>query len=404
MKSKDDNGLKIFRRMSGLIASVIISSLLLNCHFDNTSGQYSYRQPENINDGLEVGSLEEASIDEGIIDKAVGRIISGKNDAVHSMLIYRNNMLVLEEYFQGFKYQWDAPYYQGKWVQWDITMKHQIMSCTKSVTSACINIAIEQGFIKDVDQSIFDYLPNHQQYNSGQKSDITIEHLLTMTSGLEWDEWHAPHGTAANDIDRLYFECSNDPLSCVLERTLIHSPGESFNYNGGGIITLGEILRNATGQDLIEFSKHHLFGPLGIDSIKWDCYPNGIVEAGGGLHLRPRDMLKIGVTYLNNGVWNGERIISADWVTKSAEVYRNNSGIRLPIEDSGKNGYGYTWWTSEVGNSGNITKMYRANGWGGQVIMVFPELNMVVVFTGGNYVNRSSLFEIIERYVLPAVN
>ena len=129
------------------------------------------------------------------------------------------------------------------------------MSCTKSVVSACICIAIEKGFIKSVHQSVFDYLSKHQQFNTGEKSAITIEHLLTMSSGLQWNEWNAPHGTSANDIDRLYFECYDDPLYCVLKRPLVSSPGESFTYNGGGIITLGEILRNATGMNLIEFSK-----------------------------------------------------------------------------------------------------------------------------------------------------
>ena len=89
-------------------------------------------------------------------------------------------------------------------------------------------------------------------------------------------------------------------------------------------------------------------------------------------------------------------------IQKSSEIYNNNSGINLPIEDSGRNGYGYTWWISEVGKGGKKTHMFRANGWGGQVIMVLPEKEMVVVFTGGNYTSRSSLFHILERYILPA--
>jgi CubicO group peptidase (beta-lactamase class C family) len=181
-------------------------------------------------------------------------------------------------------------------------------------------------------------------------------------------------------------------------------PGESFTYNGGGIITLGEILRNATGMDLVEFSKRYLFEPLEIDTIDWAGFPNGEVEAGGGLRLLPRDMLKFGVTYLNGGTWNGEKIVSPDWVEKSSVIYRNNKKIKIPIEDSGKNGYGYTWWISEVGSGRHKTKMYRANGWGGQVIMVLPEKDMVVVFTAGNYTSRSSLFKILERFILPAVN
>ena len=389
--------------MKALLLPLIFSLMQISCSKD-FSDYYPYNPPVNLNDGLTTGTMEEVRIDTQKILKAAGKIQNGKYGEVHSMLIYRDHNLVFEEYFRGHRYQWDAPGYYGQEIRWDYSRYHQIMSCTKSITSACIGIAIEKGFIQSVHQSIFDYLPDHQQFNTGGKSDITIEHLLTMTSGLQWNEWNAPHGTSENDADRLYFECYNDPVYCVLERPLASTPGESFTYNGGGILTLGEILRNATGINLIEFSKEYLFRPLGIDSLQWDTYPNGEIEAASGLHLRPRDMLKLGVIYLNGGVWNGERIVPEDWVKKSSRVYGNNTSINIPIEDSGRNGYGYTWWISEVGSLGNKTTMYRANGWGGQVIMVFPELDMVVVFTGGNYTIRSSLFEIIERYVLPAVN
>lgn len=114
--------------------------------------------------------------------------------------------------------------------------------------------------------------------------------------------------------------------------------------------------------------------------------------------------MKFGVMYLNGGSWNGNGIISNSWVEKSSNQYRNNEKIRIPIEDSGKNGYGYSWWLSEVGKGGNKTKMFRANGWGGQVILVLPEKDMVVVFTGGNYSTRSGIFEILERFILPAIN
>jgi CubicO group peptidase (beta-lactamase class C family) len=387
-----------------LLALVISIFLLNNSCRNDIPHEYVYNRPPSLNDGLYVGTPEEVKMDSQLILKAAARIKDGKYGAVHSMLIYKDDRLVFEEYFPGYRYKWDAPYYIGEPVQWDLTMKHQIMSCTKSVTSACINIAIEKGFIKNVNQSIFDYLTDYHQFDSGLKSEITIEHLLTMTSGLSWDEWHAPHATAANDIDRLYIECSDDVLKCVLEKPVVSTPGSSFTYNGGGIITLGEILKNASGMDIKEFSERYLFSPLGVDSIQWDGFPDGELETAGGLHLRPRDMLKFGVMYLNRGVWNGERIISQDWVAKSAEIYANNSGIKIPIEDSGRNGYGYTWWISRVGHSGAKTKMYRANGWGGQVIMVLPEKRIVVVFTGGNYTSKSHLFKIIEQFILPSVN
>lgn len=381
-----------------------VLSLFNTCCDTDFVDHYPYIPPEGIHDGLGVGTLEEVGIDSQIILKSTGRIDQGKYGEIHSMLIYKDNLLVFEKYFEGHQFKWDAPGYYGEWVQWNKTMPHQIMSCTKSFVSACIGIAIDQGYIESVHQSVFDYLPNHQQYRTEGRENITIEHLLTMSSGLKWDEWNAAHATAANDIDRLYIECWENPLNCVLERPLVSKPGDAFTYNGGGMITLGEILKNAIGVNMIDFAKHNLFLPLGIDTIQWDTFPKGEVEAGGGLHLTPRDMVKFGVLYLNNGLWNGKQIINEEWVTKSSEVYRNNSGIKIPIEDSGKNGYGYTWWISEVGSGSHKTHMYRANGWGGQVIMVLPEKNTVVVFTGGNFNSKSHLFEILERFILPAIN
>ncbi len=119
------------------------------------------------------------------------------------MLIYRNDRLVFEEYFARHEFKWDAPGYYDPWLQWNRDLPHKIMSCTKSITSACICIAIEEGFIESVRQSIFDYLPEHQQFNSGGKQNITIEHLLTMSSGLKWNEWNAPHATAAKGYDEI---------------------------------------------------------------------------------------------------------------------------------------------------------------------------------------------------------
>jgi len=386
--------------------TILLISILcvfkVSCEQD-FSGNWPYHPPENINDGFDVGSLEEVNIDSQMILKAVGRIYQGKYKEVHSMLIYKDDMLVFEEYYQGHKYQWDAPGYYGELVYWNREMAHHIMSCTKSFTSACIGIAIDLGFIDNIHQSIFDYLPDHQYLKTNNREYITIEHLLTMTSGLAWNEWGAPHGTSANDIDRLYFECE-DPIVCVLERPWGAVPGQKFTYNGGGMVILGEILKNATNMNIDEFSMKYLFKPLGIDSTQWMQYSNGMFDAAGSLRLTPRDMMKLGVAYLNDGVWNGNRIISSAWVENSSNTYNQNKGIKIPIEDSGRNGYAYSWWTSDLSHSGEKIKMIRAGGWGGQSIMVFPELDMVVVFTGGNYAVKSSLYEIIERFIVPAIN
>jgi CubicO group peptidase (beta-lactamase class C family) len=126
-------------------------------------------------------------------------------------------------------------------------------------------------------------------------------------------------------------------------------------------------------------------------------------NAAGSLKLSPRAMLKFGVTYLNDGSWHGEHIVSSGWVEKSSLAYNNKVGLRVPGEDTGECGYAYSWWTNELSRSGDVLNMYRANGWGDQAIIVLPELDMVVVFTGGTYSSKSSLFALIEKYVLPAV-
>ena len=387
-----------------LLFVVLLTPFLLLNNCGTCNSQYTYQPPEEINDEIQVSSLTDVGMDSGIIAKGIKQIFCGKFNEIHSMLIYKDNHLVVEEYFAGYKYQWDAPNYQGEFVQWDREMLHPIMSCAKSYTSALIGIAIKKGFIKSVNQSIFDYLPDHQQFKSGGKENITIEHLLTMTSGLAWNEWGAAHGTSANDIDRIYFECSDDPITCVLERELLYTPGEVFNYNGGGIIILGEIINNASGLTVEEFAKTYLFKQLGINSSQWYQFNNGVYAIEGSLSLRPRDMLKFGILYLQNGIWQGKEVLSKEWINKSSNLYKNNNGIKIPIEDSGKNGYGYTWWITTHKLKGEKINMYRANGWGGQTIMVFPDVKMVVVFTSGNFPRESKLFKLVNNYVLPAIN
>ena len=140
------------------------------------------------------------------------------------MLIATDNQLVLEEYFPGHDYQWDAPGHHGRLVTWDRDETHIVMSAGKSVTSACVGLAIDHGFIESVHQSIFDYLPEYQRYRSDGRDKITIEHLLTMTSGLEWKEWGASNTDLESDLFKLWVACE-DQVACVLEKPLIHEPG-----------------------------------------------------------------------------------------------------------------------------------------------------------------------------------
>jgi CubicO group peptidase (beta-lactamase class C family) len=387
--------------MKTLIFSIALFSLILvSCQIDS-SGQYSYEPPEKIDDGLQVGTLEEVNIKVGPIEDAVNLIQNGRIKEVHSILIYKDDKLVFEEYFQGHKWLWDAPAHHGELVNWDRSMIHNIMSATKSVTSACIGIAIGKGLIESVDQSIFDYLPDHQHLRSNDKEQITIEHLLTMRSGLAWREWSAPYSSTENPTIGVWFQ-DKDPISFILEMPFGNEPGTKFNYSSGNIIVLGEIIRNASGMSIDDFSEQYMFKPMEVDTSHWAVkYDNGV--DANNLLITSRAMIKFGVMYLNNGAWNGNQIIPADWVGKSANTFPGNTGINIPGEDSGRNGYSYTWWTNTLYKSGKRINMYSASGFGGQHIMVLPELNMVVVFTGGNFVTKRPPFKILKKYIIPAV-
>ncbi len=378
-----------------------LSILFISCR-QEPSRQFTYRPPEHINDGLETGTLDEVNLDAASIVKAVDSIYPGKYKEVHAMLIVKDGKLVLEEYFQGLEFKYENPDHHGEPVVWDRTMPHHIMSVTKSITSACIGIAIANGFMENVHQSVFDYLPEHRHLNTGGKDKITIEHLLTMTSGLEGNEWLVPYSNPNNDIIMTYRV--EDPTTYVLHKPLIHEPGKIFQYYGGANIVLGEIIRHATKMNIDEFSGKYLFEPLGINKYRWERYKNGVVDAAGSIKITPRDMAKIGVTFLNKGFWQGKKIISEQWVEKSATAYPGNNWLNNWDDHWGMKGYSYSWWTHLFSQSGKRINMYYAAGWGGQYIMVIPDLNAVVVFTGGNYTSYRPAFEILKKYIVPAFN
>lgn len=378
----------------------ILSLSFISC--TNCPSVYSYQSPESLNDGIRVGTLEQIGMDSLIISKVMNCIYANKYDQVHSVLIYKNGLLVFEEYMQGNLFKYEGQYHYGERIQWEKDNLHSLMSCTKSVVSAVAGIAADKGYL-DVQDPIFNYLPDHQQYKTNGKEKITVEHLLTMSSGLEFDEWSTSHGSKANDIDRIHWDCQNNPIACALERSLNHTPGEAFNYNSGGTIVLTEIIKNATGQDMAEFADKYLFEPLGIDSATWNRFENGVIAGGGGLKITSRDMLKIGICFLNNGVWNEQQIISPKWIELSKKNYHNNTGIKVPGSDFRKQGYSYSWWTGTLSAPKKEVDFYAASGWGGQKIMVIDDLNMVVVFTGGNYVVKNHHQKILERIVLPAI-
>ncbi len=385
---------KLLRIPCLLIALVFIT---MGCR-NNVAGQYSYSVPQQIDDGFNTGSIHETTIDTELIFKVLERIKRGKIDEVHSVLILKDGELIVEEYFAGHDYNWEQPEFLGEMVSWDRNRIHNIMSDTKSVTSALVGIAIDKGYIESEQESIFKYLPDYQQYENEGRDKIAIEHLLTMTSGLEGNEWVSSYRNLDNPIISLWL--CDDPIECILDRPMVAEPGASFSYWGGNQILLGEIIQNASGMAFSEFAEKFLFEPLGITEYEWLLVNNGPYDAAGGLKISPRSMVKIGVTFLNDGQWQGQQIVSESWVKKSAAPYRMNVDLKVPGEKSWRHGYTYGWWTRYFEDYD--LDIYFAGGWGGQNIMIVPDENMVVVFTGGNYTSIPPPKKLMDKYIIPA--
>ncbi len=355
-----------------------------------------YSKPEQTGDGWETASLNDVGMDENTVLGAVNRIQNGYYLEIHSIVIVKENKLVFERYFPGHDFNYRGENFHGDFINYNRDKVNNTHSATKSIASALVGIAVDKGFINSVDEKIFSYFTNYSNINNTDKDKITVKHLLTMTSGFEWNEWDVGIGESANDVYR--FNISPDPVRYVLEKPVITEPGTSFYYNCGGVDLLGEIIRIASGMGVDDFSEQYLFGPLGITNYQWQRLSSGLVVTHGDVMLRPRDQAKFGYLFLNKGEWNGQRILSESWVERSTEQY-------LPLPQlNWADGYGYLWWLMEFNIQGQIYKSYCAEGWGDQKISVFPELDMVVVFTGANYTGPLQTNDILERYILPAVH
>lgn len=311
------------------------------------------------------------------------------NHEVHSILIVKNGLLVFEQYFLGSDFQPSAPNFKGTAVNWSAEKRHNVHSVTKSVTSIIAGIAIDRGLIPNVNAKVFDFFPTHNDLRTPDKYEITLEHLLTMSSGLQWDETSAPYNDPANDLNQLF--TVSDQVRQVLSKNLMAVPGSTFTYNGGGTNVLGEVIRKSVDARVFDFGDEHLFKPLGITDFSWAQFPSSQEYVSGDLYLRPRDMAKLGYLYLNYGVWDGQQIVSREWVEQSTKVHTHPTGSVS---------YGYQWWIREFSSY----PIFHAQGWGGQTIAVIRDLNMVVVTTGGNYDGTAQIdgLSLMQDYIIPA--
>ena len=273
-------------------------------------------------------------------------IILKKNLDIDSVLVIRNGYIVMDAYC--FPRNSDR--------------KHNIFSCSKSVTSALVGIAIDKGYIKDVNQPVLGFFPKSVAKNlDANKKAMTLEHLLTMTTGLECRDSYRYNWRGLQKM-----KGSSDWVQFMLNLPMMEALETRFGYCNGATFLLSAILQEQTGMNALSFAEKYLFGPLGITDVTWPSNPQGITLGYGRIYMRPRDMAKIGYLYLNNGVWDGKQIISSQLVKTSTRKHVFAT-LMFP-------GYGYQWWIADQG-------IYVAVGSQGQYIFVVPEKDMVVVFT-----------------------
>jgi CubicO group peptidase (beta-lactamase class C family) len=291
---------------------------------------------------------------------------------LHSLVVSHRGRLALEYYAPGHR----------------ATRLANIKSASKSITSTLVGIAIERGLVAGVHEPIARWFPELRKDPDRRKADITIEHLLTMRSGLA--------STSGEGYGR--WVNSRNWVRYALERPMVSDPGTSMEYSTGTSHVLSAILTKATRRSTHQFATEVLARPLGIALARWPRDPQGIYFGGNDMLMTPRQMVALGELYLNRGRANGQQVVPAAWVESSCTP-RTRSRWDPDRE------YGYGWWIQDVGGR----RACFAWGFGGQYIFVFHDLDLVVAVTSSTAASeerwgyRRRLFELVETHVLPVI-
>lgn len=385
------------KRVAWVVLVIVIP--FIACDRGEDDG-YEYVPPPELADGLKTADLESVGMDTGPMRAMMDHISGNGMHRIHDILVVRNDRLVFEEYFPGYAYVWSQPGGDGAWMEYGRETDHFMASVSKSVTSVLAGCAARQGLLPDLDRLVLDYFPEYGDILTGQKREITVRHLLTMTSGLDFDETTYPYGDPRNDITQML--AAADPIRFALAKPLTSAPGSLFFYNSGTTNVLAAIVGRAAGTDFLTFAHQALFGPLDTRGGVWHAFASGDTFASGGLFLRPRELAKIGLLFLNNGAWQGQEIVSAEWIDESQREHVASRGF----PDHFGHAYGYLWWIRDFRHKGSSRRCFFAAGWGDQYMFIIPSLDMLIVFNCGNYLvgTRISPFDLVEDYILEAVN
>ncbi len=331
---------------------------------------FEYEQPKVVSDGWETENLEKLYNNTSSLFEVL-RQLEHNDHKINSFLLIKDHKLLLEEYYNDRT----------------IGTPQDLRSVTKSIISILMGIAVDKGFVTSIDDPIQKYLPNIQPTKnlSPSKEQITIRHLLTMSTGLDCNDWDKK---SKGQEDKVYKK--KDWIQYTLDLPMIEKPGVTSTYCTMGVVIAAQIISNASNMPLYQFAKQFLFTPLGINNVVWKhTSKKEVIDVAKRIQMTPRDMAKIGLLLLHNGKWNNSQIVSKDWIKESLTAHTKISNID----------YGFLWWTIPFGSK--TAKVATGNG--GQYIMIFKDLHLIAIFTGNAYNSQEDKlpFTIMNKAVLP---
>ncbi|MDQ3061753.1 MAG: beta-lactamase family protein, partial [Acidobacteriota bacterium] len=351
------------------------------------TGTYVYAPPLAFDDGWQTASLEDVGISRDGIQKFIQMLIDTPIDSVssqeiHGVLIARHGKLVLEEYFHGEHRE----------------KPHETRSAAKSLTATLVGASMKAGIPIDVSSPVYQVM-NGGAFPSDlepRKKAMTLENLLTMSSGLDCDD-SDPKSRGNEEVMTEEQTEQPDYYKYTLALKMVRQPGEKAIYCSATPNLVGGVIKQASGQSLPVLFQNLLAESLQIKKYYMQLTPTGDAYMGGGVRFPPRDFMKLGQLHVNGGTWNGRKILTPEWSRRATSH----------LVEIGNRKYGYQWWVEDYPYKGRIVRAFFAGGNGGQIVMGIPELNLVIAFYGGNYADNPRTFipqnVYVPQYILPAV-
>jgi CubicO group peptidase (beta-lactamase class C family) len=334
------------------VTVILFPCILASCLKDDSLKiPFQSYSPANLNDGWEIAAPADAGIDGEALKEVYGYVHDEDNVwQIRSLLVFRNNKLVAESYMKDRN---------------DITNLHPVWSCTKQVIGILTGIAVDKSLIA-VDDPVEEHLPRVSRYP--EKRGITVEDLLVMKSGIGYsnDGYNGGDGKLAR-------EAPSGSLDYILGLDLHSTPGTAYRYKNGDPHLISAILQEKTGKTTRDWAKEVLFDRLGISRLEWQTYKDGITFGGLGILTTPREMGKIGQLVLNGGMWDGEQIVSKNWIDVMTSVKVPPNEVNLP--DAPGAAFGYLWW-KDITHNVNFMM-----GHGGQCVIINKDKNLMIVIT-----------------------